>query len=106
MRSKTGCIRFFSPQTYPCSLCALTYDNLGMRHSWRGFTEGLGYAVEFLHRNELAEKYGIEDVPLPAAFTLQDGKLNIWIRSDAMDACKSLNELQALVTEKLVQETG
>jgi len=24
--------KIVSPETYPCSLCALTYNNLGMRH--------------------------------------------------------------------------
>jgi len=29
--------KIVSPETYPCSLCALTYDNLGMRRPWREF---------------------------------------------------------------------
>jgi hypothetical protein len=95
--------KIISPETYPCSLCALTYDNLGMRHPWREFIKGLGYEVKFLHRDKLAERYGIKDVPLPAAFTLQNGKLNLWIEADAMDACNSLEELQSLVTGKLAQ---
>jgi hypothetical protein len=24
-----------SPETYPCSLCAVTYDNLGMKREWK-----------------------------------------------------------------------
>jgi len=98
--------KIVSPETYPCSLCALTYDNLGMRRPWREFIKGLGYEVEFLHRDELAEQYGIHDVPLPATFILQNNKPKLWIRSDAMDACNSLVELQTLVTQKLAQETG
>jgi hypothetical protein len=98
--------KIVSPETYPCSLCALTYDNLGMRRPWRGFIKELGYEVEFLHRDELDEKFGIADVPLPAAFIHQYGELNLWIKSEAMDALNSLDELQTLVTQKLAQETG
>jgi len=89
--------KIVSPESYPCSLCALTYDNLGMRRPWREFIKELGYEVEFLHRDELEETYGVKDVLLPAAFIRQDGKLDLWVTSEAMDACNSLDELQALV---------
>jgi len=98
--------KIVSPETYTCSLCALTYDNLGMRRSWREFIQELGYEVEFLHRDELAKQYGIKQGNFPATFILQNGIPKLWIASDAMDACESLNELQSLVTHKLTQETG
>ncbi|MDK1028881.1 MAG: hypothetical protein QGD88_08945 [Anaerolineae bacterium] len=96
--------KIVSPETYACSLCALTYDNLGMRRPWREFIKELGYDVEFLHRDELAEQYGIKNERLPAAFILQNGKLKLWIKCEAMDALNSLDELQSLVTKKLAQE--
>jgi hypothetical protein len=98
--------KIVSPETYPCSLCALTYDNLGMRRPWREFVKELGYEVEFLHRDELEEKYGIKDVMLPAAFIQQDGNLDLWLTSETMDACNSLDELQSLVQQNLAPETG
>ena len=98
--------KIISPGTYPCNLCALTYDNLGMHRSWREFIDRLGYEVEFLHRDELAERYEVKDVPLPAAFILQDNALNLWIRCETMDVMNSLDELETLVTQKLTQETG
>jgi hypothetical protein len=98
--------KIVSPETYACSLCALTYDNLGMRRPWRAFIKELGYEVEFLHRDELAEQYGIKNVNLPAIFIHQNGKPQLWIKSNAMDSCESLNDLQNLVSQKLAQETG
>ena len=95
--------KIVSPETYTCSLCALTYDNLGMRRPWRDFIKELGYEIEFLHRDEMTEKYDISDVSLPATFILQNGKPKLWIKSDAMDACQSLDELQELVKTKLTQ---
>lgn len=93
--------KIISPETYPCSLCALTYNNLGMRHSWREFINELGMDVEFLHRDELVTQYGLKDVPLPAAFIQQNGELRLWIKPEKMDACESLEELKSLVTLKL-----
>jgi len=98
--------KIISPETYACSLCALTYDNLGMRHPWREFIRGLGYSVEFIHRDELEEQYGVKDIKLPATFILENGKLKLWLKSDAIDNCQTLDELQTLVTQTLSQEVG
>jgi hypothetical protein len=96
--------KLVSPETYTCNLCALTFDNLGMRRPWREFIKELGYEVEFLHRDELEEKYNVKDVMLPAAFIFENGKLDLLIKTDAMNALNSLDELQSLVTNKLVKE--
>ena len=98
--------KIVSPETYGCSLCALTYDNLGMRRPWREFIKELGYEVEFLHRDELAEQYGDKDAQLPAAFIQRDGNLDLWLTSETMDACNSLDDLQTLVQQNLALETG
>ena len=91
-----------SPETYPCSLCAITYDNLGMKRDWRKFVHSLGREVEFLHRDELEKKHGITDVALPAAFIhcMKDGP-KLWLNAEKMDSCKSLDDLQQLVTSNL-----
>ncbi len=93
-----------SPSTYPCRLCALTYDNLGMRRSWRDFICELGVEIKFLHRDELDQFHALKDAPLPAAFLQRNGQMNLWITPDEMNACDSLEKLQALVRRKLARE--
>jgi len=91
-----------SPETYPCSLCAVTWDNLGMKREWKQFVNSLGREVRFLHRDELAKKYGITDVPLPAAFVhCMDQEPELWLDSEQMNSCQSLGELEQLVTSNL-----
>lgn len=93
-----------SPKTYQCNLCALTFNNLGMRSRWRGFVRGLGIPAEFLHRDELDEKYSIRDVALPAVFMHNNGSPKLWLTADEMNACGSLQDLQTLVQNKMTQE--
>lgn len=89
-----------SPSTYPCSLCAVTYGNLGMRREWKQFIQSLDRGVEFLHRDELADRYGIRDISLPAAFTKRtDEHPEIWLTAEMIDSCRSLDDLQKLVLE-------
>ena len=91
-----------SPDTYPCSLCAVTYDNFGMRREWKQFISQLGRTVEFLHRDELEEKYEIKDVPLPAAFVhCMNEEPELWLDAEKMNSCKSLDDLKQLVSENL-----
>jgi len=91
-----------SPETYDCRLCAVTYDNLGMRREWRDFIHTIGRRVEFLHRDELEHKYGIHGIPLPAAFTrCMDESPRLWIEAKAMNACGTLDDLQNLVRGRL-----
>lgn len=56
----------FSPHTYPCRLCAITYGIAGMRRKWKDFTASLPYHVVFLHNNELSNAYPALHVALPS----------------------------------------
>lgn len=42
-----------SPKTYPCDLCAITYDLKGMLPTWKEYTNKLPYKILFLHKDEL-----------------------------------------------------
>jgi len=92
-----------SPETYPCSLCAITYNNFGMIGEWRQFVDRLEREVEFLHRDELEKKYGINDVPLPAAFTkcMEEDFPRLWLNAEMMNSCSSLEGLKHMVIKNL-----
>jgi hypothetical protein len=91
--------KLFSPATYPCNLCALTYTPSALPR-WRRFVKTLPLAVEFLHRDELAEQYGTADFPLPAAFLWDGRSLQPWIDAKEMDSYQTLAELMAVVEQR------
>lgn len=91
-----------SPSTYQCNLCAVTYDAFGVRSEWKSFVDQLPCAVEFLHKDELEERYGITDIALPAAFVESEaGELETWIRAETINGLTSVDELKSLVKRKL-----
>ncbi len=98
--------RIFSPQTYPCHLCAITYSVAGMKKEWTDFLDGAAIPLEFLHRDELPARYGIEEVPLPAVFKRAGNELSLMIDAEAINSCKSIDELKQLISSKLPEETG
>jgi hypothetical protein len=93
--------KIFSPRTYACNLCALTYGAVRMRGEWREFLEGLGRPLEFLHADELAARYGLKGVPLPAVFTKEGGGLRVLAGADSVNACRTLDDLKRLILEGL-----
>jgi hypothetical protein len=103
--------KIFSPNTYPCRLCALTYGNFGMRREWQDFLDRLSTQVKFLHADELKGRCGVEAVALPAVFMEQGGELEVLIHKDALDACQTLADLKSLVVdsvkgEQVLQQLG
>ena len=91
----------FSPQTYECNLCALTFSTFGMRKSWKDFLNTLKRPLEFLHANELKSRYHISDVPLPAVFQKEGEKLELFLGAKAINECRTLDELMKLIRDKL-----
>lgn len=93
--------KIVSPQTYSCNLCAITHSTFSMRDEWKDFVAGIGVPVEFLHRDELAQRHGLRDVPLPAIFLKAEDGLKQWISREEIDRCRSLDDLKRLVERKL-----
>lgn len=94
--------KIFSPATYPCNLCALTYTPTGLPR-WRRFVKTLPWTVEFIHRDELTEQYGETDVPLPAALVWDGQTLQSWIAAEEMNGFQTLDDLMAAVEQRSVE---
>ena len=93
--------KIFSPETYSCNLCAVTYGNFGIRAEWKEYLENIDAELEFLHRDELFDHYGVANVALPAIFRKESGELLPWISAEEINGCDSIIELKKLISEKL-----
>ena len=49
-----------SPQTYACSLCSITYGNLGMHRQWASYLRGLPLKLGFSMRIPAQTSRGTE----------------------------------------------
>jgi hypothetical protein len=93
--------KVFSPQTYACNLCALTYSTLGMRKDWKRFLKTLKRPLEFLHADELKSHYGISGLPLPAIFKKEDERLELLLDADSINRCLTIDDLQQLIKDSM-----
>ncbi len=92
--------KIVKPSTYPCSLCAVTYGNFGMKQEWKDFVQSLGISVEFLHRDEFNAQYQVPDATYPAAYLKTNDKLTLLITREEMNATQTLDEMIKLVRKK------
>lgn len=97
--------KVFSPETYSCNLCAITYGNFSIKSEWKEFLEQLDAHMEFLHRDELQERYGVKGNELPAVFLKTGDSLDEWIPAEKINRCSSIQELKDLIIGNLDQGT-
>ena len=98
--------KIFSPQTYSCNLCALTHSNFGMREEWKQFILSLERQAEFLHADELKERYGMENLSLPIILEKSGENLETLIDADSINACRSINDLKQAIMRRLGELKG
>jgi hypothetical protein len=91
----------FSPATYPCRLCEVTYGSLGMKRDWRATIKALPLPVAFLHRDEWQAERPGDGTALPAILLEQQGELQTLISAREFDAVTDLPSLQALLGARL-----
>ncbi|MEL6738754.1 MAG: hypothetical protein AAFO28_07490, partial [Pseudomonadota bacterium] len=96
------------PETYPCSLCALTYGAVSMRGDWKRFWRGLEARVDFYHRDDFTRDFptlgtgGAREVALPSILLSEGGlEPRVLISNEELDAMASVEELMEMVSAKL-----
>ncbi len=97
--------KIVSPSTYDCRLCGLTYGLLGQRAAWGQALSALGMKSEFLHRDEMIARYGNDQPPLPAVFTVEIGRLALLISKAEIESCHDLDALIALLQARTLRKT-
>ena len=90
-----------SPDTYECSLCGITYDNLGKRDEWAAFLKDLKIKSSFIYKDQIINDQKLKDASLPCAYLKKSNDMNLLITSDEMNSYKNLNELIDSLRKKL-----
>lgn len=99
--------KIVSPDTYSCSLCAITYGAMTMRAEWKEYVERLPYPAEFLHRDEFRLRWPEIEVALPAIMILRPGEPpRPLVRCEQMTGDQTVSELIALIDQALGREPG
>ena len=88
------------PESYPCSLCRLTYGVVGPRADWKQFLKEWGRPAYFLHRDEfrrMDEDGRWNALPLPAVLEWRSGCWAPVLGADVLSGLQSLDEITDLL---------
>lgn len=92
--------KIMSPQTYPCSLCAITNGVLSERKEWKAFREKSELEMEFLHSDEFKKQYASKfgyKFTFPIVLEDNAGELQVLISTEKLDELDSVQDLIDLV---------
>ena len=95
--------KLVKPETYPCSLCAITYGAVSMHNDWRRFLQSLKLDVVFHHRDDFEAAYPGHGIALPAIVMAEEGgKLQVLVSARELDALADTNALKDRLEEGLI----
>lgn len=96
--------KVFSPKTYDCKLCAITYGLVAENRTWKKFRQQSSHQMTFLHKDEFTKKYASKfghkfDFPI----VLIEGKsgLEVLVSKDELSDLKTANGLIQLLKERV-----
>ncbi|MBI1871942.1 hypothetical protein HYS10_00830 [Candidatus Collierbacteria bacterium] len=99
--------RRVAPHTYPCRLCFITYDTLGMKKEWKDFLNNLPYPIKFFHKDQFLQAYqGTKFKSFPAIFKEEGEKLTQIVDVEEILPLKDLSELKSLVLARVWSGKG
>jgi len=96
--------KIWSPSTYPCNLCSITYGYFKEDKMWRNFREQSEIAMVFWHKDDFLKQYSINQVlkySLPIVLLEHKSQLEPFIPSDLLNKIRSSEQLINEITLRL-----
>jgi hypothetical protein len=85
--------KLLSPDTYPCSLCALTHGTLRMDPAWKAFLARILIDVRVYHRPDFRDRYPDLAIALPAILLERGRAAELLIGNEELAGIGSLDAL-------------
>jgi len=85
--------KLFSPSTYQCSLCALTYDTFTENNIWKTFRKESDLEMEFYHKDEFEAKFPEVNIMYPSVLKLKNNQLTTVITPEVLNTISDVNTL-------------
>lgn len=99
--------RIFSPATYECRLCQITFSAVGMLRPWKDFLDSRTESKRFYHRKEFAAAYPQVTAELPLILKTGPDSLSpeILLGRQEIENCDDVDELIEKLIVKLDADT-
>jgi hypothetical protein len=96
--------KVFSPSTYDCKLCEITYGIVTENRTWKKFRQDSKHQMIFLHRDEFAKKYASKfgyKFEFPIVLAEGDKGLEVLVSTEELNGLKTAHGLIRLLNERI-----
>ena len=94
--------KVFSPATYPCSLCDLTYGIFKIRPEWDDFVKNAPVPMVFLHKDEFWAQYPEwRDWPLPTVLKASPSGISALLNATELHEIQTIKALKSHILKRL-----
>jgi len=77
--------KLFSPLTYHCSLCALTYDTFTENKTWKSFRKESNLRIDFFHKDEFETNFPNIKMIYPAILKLDGNQITTVLNDNVLN---------------------
>ena len=95
--------KVFSPSTYDCNLCDITFGVVRENRTWKRFREESAMDMTFLHRDEFQKKYASKfgyKFTYPIVLIEAEKGLEVFISTEELNALNTPHDLIQLIQER------
>jgi hypothetical protein len=85
--------KLFSPTTYQCSLCDLTYNTFTENSIWKAFRKESDLTMEFYHKDEFEVKFPNVKMIYPIILKQENNHLTTVLSPDVLKEIHDVNRL-------------
>jgi hypothetical protein len=85
--------KIFNPSTYPCSLCALTFDTFTENKTWKDFRKESNLNMEFYHKDEFMSKFPNVKIAYPSVLKLENNQVTTLFNNEVLNEILNIDEL-------------
>lgn len=96
--------KVFSPTTYDCKLCDITYGVVSENRTWKRFRQNSPHQMVFLHKDEFAKKYASKfghKFEFPIVLVEGEKGLEVLIPAEDLNQLKTAHGLIRLLKEHI-----
>ncbi len=96
--------KVFSPSTYDCNLCDITFRVVSENKTWKKFRKASSADMVFLHRDEFQKQYASKfgyKFTFPIVLAEADKGLEVLISTEELNQLKTSQELIDLISQRI-----
>ena len=90
----------FSPSTYNCNLCAISYGNFTMKKKWSDYISSLPVRALFTYKDKVSE-YGYNNIELPSIIFRNGSSSKVIVSSEEINKLKKIDQLINILSDRL-----